>query len=252
MDLQLMLSIATILGGITAVWFIGEKISNAIRAQKVFFPDCSDKFYEHYAKALSNAKKEIWITSDGFNMRNPISKEFAVIMARAIRDALSRGVQVNRLQITHTMHLNWIHELKKLKKDFPDNFKVWVNIPLPSIPNVCAIDPESGSCVSERMQHRVGVFGQGSVAHTFNFTHGDKKMAQQTKQIVVEAIEHPASQELSLEDLDTLYSNLMNSRLIELETWRSTHREVQDIDLSASGVFDEAVISKFLQTQVQD
>lgn len=70
-------------------------------------------FYMYYANQISQAKKEIWLTSDGFNMQNLSSFHYAEIIKNSMKIALNNGVKVYRFQILKTMHLNWIRELKK-------------------------------------------------------------------------------------------------------------------------------------------
>ena len=242
--MEIVLAIATILGGITALWFFWDKFSHR-RTYKQHFPKTDDEFYNYYAEQIASAKDEIWITSDGFNMDNPRSRQFAEVMTKAFRSSLSNNVQVIRFQVVETMHINWIDELIKLKSEYPENFKVYVNEHIKSVPNVCAIDADSKKCVGERMEHATGIFGQGSQAKTYSFVHKDNEYAQATRDIVKGLIDHSSTKEYSLNVLRRWKNKLMDQRTKDLQAWVSENPK--NSNLKCSGIFDEEVITNFIQ-----
>ena len=241
---EVILAVATLLGGVTALWFLVDKI--LVGPRRVYYPETNEEFYTFYASSIRAAQSSIWITSDGFNLRNPQSLHFAQLMTNAFRDALDRGVAVHRFQITSTMHLNWLPELAALKRDYPDLFHLYVNLSLSNVPNVCAIDPDTSRCLAERMEHRAAHFGQGSEAATYTFIRRNKQVASQTRSIVEDAIRHSATEELEFDDVSRLADTLLEMRVAALRAWRESLPTDARVDLALSGVFDEQVISEFL------
>lgn len=214
---------------------------------RIYFPDNVEDFYRYYRGQTLKAQETIWVTSDGYNWRSPTSREYGQLMIDARCDAMSNGVTLYWFQITETMHLNWLEQLRLMKQRFPTLFRVYHNPVLTSVPNVCVIDPDSPHSVTERMEHRTGTFGQGSEAVSASFAHGDSVRAAQTKRIVKEAIEHPASRELDAKGLQTLEKELFEARLKRLKAWHA-ETETTGIDFAGSGVFDERVIDHFVRS----
>lgn len=243
--IEVILAAATIIGGVAALWSVWDKFSQR-RSFRQHFPKSDDEFYKYYAEQISSAKSEIWITSDGFNMDNPRSHEFAKVMTGAFETALSNDVTVFRFQVVETMHINWIDELIRLKEKFPHNFRIYANETIKSIPNVCAIDVDSKKCVGERMEHTTGAFGQGSQAKTFSFVHRDNSYACSTRDIVKDLIDHSSTKEYSLTLLREWKTTLLERRTKGLEDW--VKENPNDSDLTHSGVFDAEVISNFVQS----
>ena len=243
--IEIILAVATIIGGVVALWSVWDKFSRR-RTYRQHFPKTDEEFYEYYAKQISSAKSEIWITSDGFNMDNQRSRQFARVMTGAFETALSNDVTVFRFQVVETMHLNWIDELIQLKTRYPDKFHIYANETIKSVPNVCAIDVDSRKCVGERMEHTTGAFGQGSQARTFSFVHRDNSYARSTRDIVKDLIDHSSTKEYSLTLLSEWKRKLLERRTKQLKVW--VEENPNDVNLRNSGVFDEEVISKFIQS----
>lgn len=233
--------IASTLAGITEV-FRRQGLPN-----KTYFPDTIEEFYNYYSIQTDEAKEEIWLTTDGYNMKNPSSKRYGLQMLEARSRALSRGVNLHWFQVTCTMHINWIDQLLELKRNFSGNFHIHVNHTLTNVPNVCAIDPDLKTNISESMEHRTGMFGQGSEAVSAAFVHRDLKKAKRTKQIVQELIESPFTKELDEKGLENLKDSLCEERINMLIQWRDNHLSSEFPDVSESGVFDELVISKYIE-----
>ena len=66
-----------VLGTICLALF--EYIKRSKLKHKVYFPKDVDEFYEYYSTQTLKAKKEIWVTSDGYNMKNPSSKKYTIL-----------------------------------------------------------------------------------------------------------------------------------------------------------------------------
>ena len=228
------------------VW---EKRDQSIAKAESFEPANIDEFYKYYSEQIANSKSEVWITSDGFNMKNPVSKKYSEIIGKSFKSALTNGVQVYRYQILETMHINWIDTLILVKKQFPNLFHIYINESLDQIPNICSIDPESEQCVSERMEHVTGLLGQGSQAESFVFRHGDKTAALKNKKLIENIIQHPKTQEMTVNSLKALKASLFKQRVDQLHQWQARNNQGEAISLQASGIFDEHVLNQFLGKQ---
>ncbi|MDD9853500.1 MAG: hypothetical protein OXU78_06070 [Deltaproteobacteria bacterium] len=255
--MELLRQIGTLLGQIDALWGGISALAAAslfiwrlVRKPRKHFPSNNEEFYRYYSAQIANAVREIWITSDGFNMVNPESRKYAEMMKSGFEKALSNGVIAHRFQILDTMHLNWIDELILLKEAHAENLKIFCNKTLHGIPNVCVMDPFHKKCVAERMEHSTGLLGQGSKPETYTFQHKDGQYAEKTLQIVKNAIEHPATRELDVEGLKELKRELLTERLSALKAWKSSPRNSGDI--RESGVFDEYVIGQFIANENEE
>ena len=255
--MELLRQIGTLLGQIDALWGGISALAAAslfiwrlVRKPRKHFPSNNEEFYRYYSAQIANAVREIWITSDGFNMVNPESRKYAEMMKSGFEKALSTGVIAHRFQILDTMHLNWIDELILLKEAHAENLKIFCNKTLHGIPNVCVMDPFHKKCVAERMEHSTGLLGQGSKPETYTFQHKDGQYAEKTLQIVKNAIEHPATRELDVEGLKELKRELLTERLNALKAWKSSPRNSGDI--RESGVFDEYVIGQFIANENEE
>lgn len=213
-----------------------------MRKPKKHFPAGNPDFYKYYAEQIGKARKEVWVTSDGFNMNNPDSREYAAIMRAGFEKALGNGVVVRRFQILATMHINWLDELIAMKQSYGGCFRIFYNRAMENVSNVCAIDPDEKNCVSESMEHRTGKPFQATEAEDYVFDHRNKKKAEQTKRIVKNAIEDPATKEADVEALQQLKEDLLTERLEKFRVWREENPDSDN--LSESGVFDEFVLAR--------
>lgn len=225
--------IDVIWGGLSVFVTLASVVWKFMHKPKKYFPSNDDNFYKYYSDQIAKAKKEIWITSDGFNMANSDSRRYAEIMLSGFNKAVSRGVIVHRFQIVETMHLNWLDELIRIKELQGDKLKIYCNKNISNISNVCAIDPLEKHCVAESMEHKTGMFGQGSKPVTYMFRHKDSDCSIRTMQIVKEAIERPGTNELNAEGLGRLKEDIFNERM----------KKLRKDGLRTSGVFDEFVIA---------
>ncbi len=141
-----------------------------------YVPKDRDDFYHYYSRQMSNARVEIWLTSDGFNMENFISAQYAQIMMQGMTQALRRGVKIHRFQMLRTMHLNWIPELKKLKQQFEKYYFIYVNPAFDAIENFCVVDPGTPYTLTEAMFIAMETpTKQYSVADIATFSHGNEQ-----------------------------------------------------------------------------
>jgi transcriptional regulator with XRE-family HTH domain len=214
-----------------------------------YVPRNRDDFYSYYARQLSNARDEIWLTSDGFNMQNFISAQYAQIMMQGMAQALKRGVNIHRFQMLKTMHLNWIPELKKLKQQFENHYFVYVNPLFDNIENFCVIDPGTPHTLTEAMFVAMEEpTEQYSVAGIATFIHGNELWSDQFLKRFQMMLEQENTVNLSLDSLDQLYDDLLRERTQKVERWRQAHHASTLEELArGSGIFDHEILSRFHQ-----
>lgn len=208
-------------------------------------PVSQQEFYAYYASRIATGRQDIWMTSDGFNLRNQNSRAYAQVMGQAFEAALANGAVVYRYQVTETMHINWIDELQRFKAAYPRQFRIFVNPEVAQVANVCSVDPGSEHCVAEWMEPRTGGFGQGSIASDYSFCLYDRARARDTQDVVQQEIDASTSLELSLSGLEQLKAQLFAQRATQLRQWCAT-QDPEVMDIADSGVFDERVISRFV------
>ena len=212
-------------------------------------PVSDEEFYSYYATKIATARNDVWVTSDGFNLRSRTSRGYAEIMAPGFRAALANGALVYRYQVTETMHINWIDELIRLKTDFPRQFRVFVNPAVADVASVCAIDPGSGHCVAEAFEGTRGGFCQATVAADYSFVLHDRGKARERQDVVESAIDAADSEELSTEGLRKLRDALFAERAEQLRRWCADNDD-PNADLTESGVFDEVVVGHFVRQAI--
>ena len=240
--------IDTVWGGLSSIAAVAIFFWTKTRKTKRYFPQNDTDFYRYYARQISKAKKEVWITSDGFNMQSPKSQGYANLMKDGFERALSKGIVVHRFQILQTMHLNWIDELIKFKQSYDKNFLIYCNRSL-QVPNICVIDPTERTCVTENMQHSQGDATQGTLPETYAFEHRSKSSADRMMRIMRQILEHPLTMELDEDNLRRVSQELLQERLAALRAWKSSHTSD---DIRQSGVFDEFVIAKFISGNTKE
>ena len=212
-------------------------------------PVSHEEFYRYYAAKIATGKRDVWVTSDGFNMRSLTSQGYAGVMGPAFRAALANGAVVYRYQMTETMHINWIDELIQVKAAYPRQFRVFVNPGVAEVANVCAVDPGSDHCVAERFEGQRGGFCQGTVAADYSFRLNDRGRAREAQDVVECAIDAAETTELGVDGLEQLRSALFAQRSEQLRRW-CTEQSGEFVDVTDSGVFDELVISDFVRKAV--
>lgn len=196
---------------------------------------------------MRNAKNGIYFTSDGFNMDSPSSAEYSDLMTEAQSAALRNGVVVYRFQILKTMHLNWIGELKRLKRRFPETYFVLINPRYEHIENFAVIDPELPESIVETMFADVNVENQYSRADVATFRHCNQTASDKFFRRFKTIIDDANTQVLTLITLDQLYETLFEERCTKLTEWVIHNPEVQNVGeiATGAGVFDREVLNWF-------
>lgn len=196
-------------------------------------------FYMYYSSQISQSKKEIWLTSDGFNMQNLSSFHYAEIVKNAMRIALDNGVKIYRFQIIKTMHLNWINELKKMKELYGNNYEIYVNSKFDGIENFCVIDPGTSHTITETMFSKIQSTGQYSTADVATFIHGNQSWSNRFLRRIQNVMNQKNTQTYSIDDLSHLYDQLFVERRQKLLQWKQENPDCTDEECSlGSGVFD--------------
>jgi transcriptional regulator with XRE-family HTH domain len=214
-----------------------------------YVPKNRDDFYAYYSRQMSNARAEIWLTSDGFNMQNFISAQYAQTMMQGMAQALERGINVHRFQMLKTMHLNWIPELKKLKQQFEKHYFVYINPLFDTIENFCVIDPGTPHTLTEAMFIAMEQpTEQYSVAGIATFTHGNELWSDQFLKRFQMMLNQEHTVNLSLNSLDQLYDDLLMERTQKVERWLQAHQAFSLEEVAkGSGIFDQEILSRFYQ-----
>ena len=208
-----------ILAGVSAISGLIWGIKNLTIPSKTYFPKSDNDFYEFYSSQISKAKKEVMMTSDGFNMLSKKSSAFSSIMEKGFSSAIKRGATIHRYQITESMNINWINELIKHKKKYGGNYRIYVNRQLRNISNICVIDSESNRPITESMEQVGGGTFQGSIAMTYIFRFNDKNDAHKKAQMFKDILDDPNTIELTtIEELKNLYDKIFSYRPKKLET----------------------------------
>jgi len=180
---------------------------------RVYFPKGRDDFYEYYVDQVSGAKNSVYITSDGFNMKNTQSRRAAKLMNDAQAKAIENGATVYRFQMTSTMHLNWLEEVCEMKRKHGDQYKTFINPKFESIGNFAVIDPGTRKAVTEFMLPDIGGIAQATIARDYGFIHGHQGKADETKMVFDRIFEHPDTVELSEENLEDWRRKLFEYRM---------------------------------------
>ncbi|KAI9129046.1 CHAT domain-containing protein [Acaryochloris sp. CCMEE 5410] len=207
-------------------------------------------FYMYYANQISQAKKEIWLTSDGFNMQNLSSFHYAEIIKNSMKIALNNGVKVYRFQILKTMHLNWIRELKKIKDLYEDNYIIYANPRFDEIENFCVIDPGTIHTITETMFSKIQPTAQYSTAEVATFIHGNQSWSNRILRRIQTVINQKDTQMYSASELSHLYNQLFLERKQKLLEWKQKNPNRTDEECShGSGVFDSEIFGNLQRGQ---
>lgn len=187
------------------------------RFTKVYFPKDVDDFVNYYANAIRSAKNRVCITSDGFNMDNRDSRRRAEKLQEAQRDFLSNGGTLIRFQIMRTTQINWIPEIAKLKRDFPDRFFTYYNPLFDDVGNFAILDPGSNNEVYEYMLPQAGYYGQATEPSDFGFIHGHRDKTEKASRKIDEIMKNEATKEITVENYLPLMRALWGERIREWE-----------------------------------
>jgi hypothetical protein len=103
-------------------------------------------FYACLAAKISSARHCVYITGEGFEPSSD-GDGLACMLVAAMRDALSRGVRIVRLQTSVVVSDFWHGQLRGLVTEFPHLFELWVLLDRaqPQSLSMCAIDVDDMS-----------------------------------------------------------------------------------------------------------
>jgi gamma-glutamylcyclotransferase (GGCT)/AIG2-like uncharacterized protein YtfP len=143
-------------GNWTAIWNALTFRSTRVRTFKE--PEdgsYNTDFYDYFIKRIESAKREIYITGDGFNFtKNSEGEVIARKFIEAYRVALKNGVTITRLQTESKSNDEWVKLIGDLIEEFPDTFHLNVirEVAGGQLLSICVIDPnDARNCVVELM-----------------------------------------------------------------------------------------------------
>ena len=212
-DLGGVISLLIIAYGTFASFFLWRNRKREHKYTSVYFPTSNEDFYRYYTEVISKAKKAVYLTSDGFNMKNPNSRRAAEKMNKAQEKAIERGAKVYRYQLLETMHLNWIDEICRMKQKHGDQYVTICNPYFESVGNFCVIDPDTRNTVFEFMLPAVGGFGQATQAGDFGFIHGHQRKSARAKDTFEEILDHPRTVEITSDTAEGIRKELWDKRV---------------------------------------
>lgn len=199
--------------GLAASIFLWQSRHRRHHYSKVFFPKDSADFYAYYVDVVSKARKSVCITSDGFNMCNPSSREASAKMGTAQGLAISRGAKVVRYQMLQTMHINWLSEIVRMKLFHGDSYKTFVNPAFEQSGNFAVIDSGTREAIVEFMFTYPGGLSQSTTARDFGFIHGHQAKADETRAFFDRLVEHEATVEVTVENYKVIAQHLFEERV---------------------------------------
>lgn len=183
------------------------------RFTKVYFPKHSADFYDYYVSLIAKARKEIRITSDGFNLCNPGSRAAAERMGDAQTKAIERGATVLRYQMLQTMHINWLAEIVRMKRLHGPSYRTLVNPAYEQSGNFAVIDPGTRHAVVEFMLPDPGGLSQSTTARDFGFIHGHQAKADETKAFFDRLEQHELTFEIDEASYEAVARRLFEERV---------------------------------------
>lgn len=209
------------------------------RYTKVYFPKSVDDFIAHYARCIRGAQQLVCITSDGFNMSNPTSRARAAIMTDALDKFLENGGKVYRYQILSTMHLNWLPEIERMRKTYPEQFSTFYNPRFEKVGNFCVIDPGTRRTVYEYMLPKPGYLGQSTEPSDFGFVHGHQHKSDIAFKVFEEIRNASDTEEILGENVRPLAVELWGKRIGNDEPFDP---EIIAAQRRGSSKFDEGIL----------
>lgn len=143
----------------------------------------NNDFYDYFIRKITSARDCIYITGDGFECADEEGRRIASNFDAAFRQALSRQVNVVRIQTTNEAHPIWTEMLAKLLDDFPDLFDLYLirDTTVSQMSSACAIDPDrEETSLVELMLSTQRLFGTrtAELAGTALFIEGKPDLAK--------------------------------------------------------------------------
>jgi hypothetical protein len=210
---------AEIMGLGAAVWgliagiFFWRSRARRHHFSKVYFPKDPSDFYAYYVDIVGKAGRSVYITSDGFNMCNPASRDAAAKMSAAQSRAIARGAVVVRYQMLDTMHLNWLAEIVRMKRAHGDSYRTLINRTFEHCGNFAVIDSGTRRAVVEFMFTYPGGLSQATTARDFGFVHGHQAKADDTKAFFDRLMAHEATVEITEDNFEQVARHLFEERV---------------------------------------
>jgi cation transport regulator ChaC len=195
--------VGTAVAGYAAARVRRRQLSRAVsrRARTTVFtagsgPYMTD-FYACLAAKISSARHCVYITGEGFEPSSD-GDSLACVLVAAMRDALSRGVPIVRLQTSAVVSDLWHSQLRGLMADFPYLFELCVPLDQaqPQLASMCAIDVDDMSRnVAEMMVGLPRFLGTRTckVAVTAIFAEGHQMLAQAIRDQIIGCCADPAA-----------------------------------------------------------
>jgi gamma-glutamylcyclotransferase (GGCT)/AIG2-like uncharacterized protein YtfP len=143
----------------------------------------NDEFYAYFIDRIRHARQNILIAGEGFEFADSEGEQLAANFVRALAHALSRGVQVVRVQTRSNPHPRWVQMLAELIDTYPGRLDLYVLLEdkVARMSSVCVLDPDDAiRCVVEVMLSTQRSFGvrAADVAGTAVFIEGKQNLAQ--------------------------------------------------------------------------
>lgn len=179
-------------------WFAAKFIPSS-SVVEVFPPkeaSYNDEFYKHFEKCFREVKSHVYITGEGFECKDDEGEERARKFATMMRDALTRGVKIVRVETRPVGNEIWANELATLKRKFGDQFQHFVFGASSDnqLSSISVFDPSSSSdCIVEIMLSVSRRFGtdSGSLAGPGIFIYNEPELAKNMADRIVELTQLP-------------------------------------------------------------
>ena len=160
-----------------------------LKRVKVFEPRSgifNEEFYAYFQKQIESADSEIIVTGEGFEYRGQKGPIIADLYHTSMKKALSKNVDITRIQSARPLHRKWAEKLKECIREYPNNFHLYIleNKEYQDVASVCVIDPDSKNNVVEFMLSVENDIEDSSVrlASAGMFLHGRRDLAKAMKE----------------------------------------------------------------------
>ena len=185
------------------------------------------EFYKYFDERIRAANYDIYLTGEGFGGNSDEGKKIAENYVSSFDFALRKGVNVVRIQTKSCISEFWNKQLKKLLKNHPKNFHLYLSNNTDDKGSLCSIDySDEINNVSEFMlsvPRTIGV-AESKLAGLAVFIDKDKQLATDIKNIIHgESKDIRSSLKITLKNFDihmndnNLYfaygSNILESRI---------------------------------------
>lgn len=197
-------------------------------------PETEKQFYAEFSKRLRQGKHAIYNCGDGFNMNaprdkggEPTSGEKADKLDGAIIEAMRKNPELiyKRFQISSACNLNWISRMIAMKREFGNQFLVYINREFDHMGCFCAIDPEQSNCVFEWQLVSGRHYMRGTLSKGFGFTYGNQAICRTVSTMFDEIasdkstnclIADPTKNPMTVDRLRMLQKQLWNDRVVKI------------------------------------